>query len=209
MKSISYILVLVGRYSFSEVCRRLVIIYINKLIVLTAMLLWTLVVGAESHSAVDDYRLAAGDELRITVYGHPDLSGSFEVDGNGQLSLPLIQDIDVGKKTLNEVEALITNKLKPDYLINPRVSVQILNHSPFYIVGEVNEPGSYPYVEGISVLNAVAMAGGFTYRAHKGEIAIIRVGKTDEGNDGKEKIDATTDTLIFPGDVIEVGERFF
>ena len=185
------------------------IIYINRLIVLTAMLLWALVVGAESHSAEDNYQLAARDELRITVYGHPDLSGSFEVDGNGQLSLPLIQDIDVGKKTLNELEELITNKLKPDYLINPRVSVQIINHSPFYIVGEVNEPGSYPYVEGISVLNAVAMAGGFTYRAQKGEITIIRAGKTDEGNDGKQKIDVTTDTLIFPGDVIEVGERFF
>ena len=180
-----------------------------KLLVFVSFISWAISAGAESHIKEQNYRLSAGDELRITVYGHADLSGSFEVDGNGQLSLPLIQDLYVEQKTLNEVEELITSRLKPDYLTNPRVNVEILNHSPFYIVGEVNEPGSYPYIDGISVLNAVAMAGGFTHRAQKGGITITRSAKGSEGKEGKEKIDATTDTLIFPGDVIDVGERFF
>jgi protein involved in polysaccharide export with SLBB domain len=175
-----------------------------KIFMLSAFMLSTSVINAEDGNLDNDYRLSAGDEVRITVYGHEDLSGAFEVDGNGQLSLPLIQDVDASGKTLNELEAHITDIFSPDYLKNPRVSVEILNHPPFYIVGEVNEPGGYPYVDGNTVLNAVAMAGGFTYRARKSKILITR----SQGQE-KEDINATVDTLILPGDVIEVGERFF
>jgi len=152
----------------------------------------------------DDYKLATGDRLRVSVYGHEDLSGEFEVDAQGQLSLPLIQDIDAADKTLNQLELDITNKLKPDYLKNPRVSVEVLSYRPFYIVGEVNEPGSYPYVSGMTVINGVALAGGFTYRAQKTRIKIIRDRSTS-----KEELEASADTPVLPGDVIEIGERFF
>lgn len=162
-------------------------------------------VGAQENLVPEGYRLAAGDRLRITVYGHEDLSGDFEVDGNGQLSLPLIQDIEVAQKTLNELELVITDELQPDYLKNPRVSVEMLNYRPFYIVGEVNAPGSYPYVSGMTVINAVAMAGGFTHRAQKGDITITREG----GDADKDEISGKTSTTVMPGDVIEVGERFF
>jgi protein involved in polysaccharide export with SLBB domain len=162
------------------------------------------VIAEETAVIPDDYRLAAGDQLRVSVYGHDDLSGEFEVDGKGQLSLPLIQDIDAANKTLNELEADITDELQPDYLKNPRVSVEILSYRPFYIVGEVNSPGSYPFVSGMTVINGVALAGGFTYRAQKARIKIIRDNTTS-----KEEIDASANTAVLPGDVIEIGERFF
>jgi len=161
-------------------------------------------VWAQDSVIPDDYRLAAGDRVRVSVYGHEDLSGDFEVDGTGQLSLPLIQDIVASDKTLNQLEQDIKTALMPDYLKNPRVSVEILNYRPFYIVGEVNTPGSYAYVSGMTVINAVAMAGGFTHRAQKGNIKITRAvsGNSDE-------IEGKSGTVVMPGDVIEVGERFF
>jgi protein involved in polysaccharide export with SLBB domain len=181
----------------------------KQLACIAYLLVWGLVgsggVVAEEASAIpDDYRLAAGDRLRVSVYGHDDLSGEFEVDGKGQLSLPLIQDIDAVNKTLNELEVDIKNRLQPDYLKNPRVSVEILSYRPFYIVGEVNDPGSYPFVSGMTVINGVALAGGFTYRAQKTRIKIIRDHPTS-----KEEIEASANTAVSPGDVIEIGERFF
>ncbi len=175
---------------------------------ITLVFVWVLAGAAPAlaqDSAVPtDYRLAAGDRLRVSVYGHEDLSGDFEVDGSGQLSLPLIQDIDAANKTLNELEADIADALQPDFLKNPRVSVEILNYRPFYIVGEVNAPGSYAYVSGMTVINAVAMAGGFTHRAQKGNIKISR-----EKAEGRDEITGDADTAVMPGDVIEIGERFF
>jgi polysaccharide export outer membrane protein len=181
----------------------------KQLVCIAYLLVWGfvgsgIVVAEEASALPDDYRLATGDRLRVSVYGHDDLSGEFEVDGRGQLSLPLIQDIDAANKTLNELEADITDELQPDYLKNPRVSVEILSYRPFYIVGEVNDPGSYPFVSGMTVINGVALAGGFTYRAQKTRIKIIRDHTTS-----KEEIEASADTAVLPGDVIEIGERFF
>lgn len=157
---------------------------------------------AEELNPREEYRLAAGDRVRVSVYGHEDLSGEFEVDGSGQLSLPLIEDVSARGRTLNDLELDIENYLKPDYLIDPQVSVEMLNYRPFYIVGEVKEPGSYPYVNGMTVINAVAMAGGYTYRAHKGAIRIVR-------EQAQDKLEASSGTEVMPGDVIEIGERFF
>jgi protein involved in polysaccharide export with SLBB domain len=176
----------------------------EKIVFMALAVLWAMGSYAQDETDSTGYKLAAGDRVRVTVYGHADLSGDFEVDGAGRLSLPLIQTIYVANKTVGELSALITDKLQPDYLKNPRVSAEILNYRPFYIVGEVNDPGSYPYVTGMKVINAVAMAGGFTYRASKGTISISR-----NGNEVKIDIEATADTVVLPGDVIEIGERFF
>lgn len=172
-----------------------------------ATLLATVVLSVAVGADVDTksvYRLSAGDEVRITVYGHEDLSGEFEVDGTGRLSLPLIREVEAEGMTVKELEGAITAKLQPDYLKNPRVSVDMLNYRPFYIIGEVNSPGSYPYVNGMTVLNAVAVAGGFTYRANKDKVKLLR-----GADDSQEEIRARDDTLVLPGDVIEVPERFF
>lgn len=158
---------------------------------------------AQANESID-YRLSAGDTVRVTVYGHEDLSGEFEVDGAGRISLPLIRDITAEGQTLQELESSITDKLSPDYVKHPRVSTEVLNYRPFYIIGEVSEPGSYPFVNGMTVINAVAVAGGFTYRARKGRIRIVR-----ESSDGAVTMEAANDTAVMPGDVIEVPERFF
>jgi protein involved in polysaccharide export with SLBB domain len=159
---------------------------------------------AAEGSSADDYRLASGDEIRVTVFGHEDLSGEFEVNSTGDVSLPLIREVQAEGATVSELEERIIDALKPDYLIHPRVSVEILNYRPFYIVGEVNTPGSYPYVNGMTVLNAVAVSGGFTYRARKNRVSIKRAngGRTVE-------LQAELTSQVHPGDVIEVSERFF
>lgn len=150
------------------------------------------------------YKLGSGDKIRVTVFGHEDLSGEFEVDGSGNVSLPLIRNIKAEGLTVRQVEQAITERLSPDYLINPSVSVEVLNYRPFYIYGEVTKPGSYPFVSGMTVVNAVAMAGGFTYRARTGSVRIVRA------NDPQRKpIVADKDTPVLPGDVIEVPERYF
>jgi len=150
-----------------------------------------------------EYSLGTGDVLRVTVFGQEDLSGEFEVDSAGRISLPLVGDLLVVNRSLDHVEQLVVAALEPDYLKNPQVSVEIINYRPFYIIGEVANPGSYPYVGGMRVINAVAMAGGFTYRAKEQDLLITRA----KGNGQQER--AGQETPVFPGDVIEVSERFF
>jgi len=150
------------------------------------------------------YRLAVGDELRVTVYGHEDLSGEFDIDATGSVSLPLIGDVHAAGLTTTELEDTITALLQPDYLKNPRVSAELISYRPFYIFGEVKLPGSYPYTNGMTVISAVAVAGGFTYRARKNRIRIVRGSGTSQ-----VELEADNDTPILPGDVIEIPERFF
>lgn len=151
-----------------------------------------------------EYLLGTGDKVRVTIFGHEDLSGEFEIDSAGQLSLPLIQQVRAGGLTVSQLEGEITSALRPDYLKNPKVSIQVLNYRPFYILGEVNAPGSYSYVNGMTVINAVALAGGYTYRARENEVKIIRV-------DDPERAEQPADhaTMVLPGDVIMVPERYF
>ncbi|SMF21272.1 polysaccharide export outer membrane protein [Tistlia consotensis] len=150
------------------------------------------------------YRLDTGDKLRVTVFDEEDLSGEFEVNSTGVISLPLIGEVKAEGRTLSELEQAIVAKLLNGYLKNPRVSIEVLNYRPFYILGEVNNPGSYPYVSGMTVLNAVALAGGYTYRARKDRILIQR--------NGADKDSATVvgeRAAVLPGDIITVDERFF
>lgn len=148
------------------------------------------------------YKLGAGDHVRIIVFGQKDLTGEYTVDGQGRLAFPLIGDVEAGGKTGPQLAQTLESKLSPDYLKNPNVSVEIINYRPFYIVGEVNKPGSYPYVSGMRVINAVALAGGFTYRAREDDFYIRR------SSSGK-KYDAGPGTTVYPGDVITVRERYF
>lgn len=148
------------------------------------------------------YRLGSGDKIRVTVYGHTNMSGEFSIGGNGVVSLPFVGNVEAGGKTIRELEMAIVNRLRPDYLKNPRVSVEVLNFRPFDIVGEVRKPGSYPYRNGLTVIKAVAVAGGFTYRARTSKFRIKRAatGKTE---------DVGEDSAVRPGDVIKVLERWF
>jgi polysaccharide export outer membrane protein len=98
----------------------------------------------------------------------------------------------------------IVNRLRPDYLVNPRVTVELLGYRPFYILGEVRKPGDYPYVEGMTVLNAVALAGGFAPHAKRDKVVIERGSGT-----ARKKLKARVGVRVQPGDIITVKERFF
>ena len=150
------------------------------------------------------YRLGSGDRLRVIVFGEEDLSGEFEVDSVGVVSLPLIEPINTSNMTLAQLRTQIENQLKAGYLVEPRVSVEILNYRPFYITGEVGRPGEYPYVAGMNVLKAIAMAGGYTYRANTRRVLLTRADTNSE-----EEQKPTQQLLILPGDYIRVPERFF
>jgi polysaccharide export outer membrane protein len=150
------------------------------------------------------YKLGPGDALRVTVFRHEDLSGEFSLDGGGYFAMPLVGEILGGGRTARQLENEIELALKSGgYLVDPQVSIEVLNYRPFYIIGEVNNPGSFEYVNGMRVINAVALAGGFTYRADQDDIVISR-----GGSSGPE-IEAAPDTEVLPGDIIEVQERFF
>ena len=154
--------------------------------------------------AADEYQLGAGDKLKITIFDEPDLSGEFELDGAGGVALPLIGQMQAMDLSPRELEARIEARLLDGYLLRPRVSIEVLSYRPFYIMGEVNQPGSYPYRAGLNVLNAAALAGGFTYRADEGDIEISR-----EASVGGGRFEAAPLTEIKPGDVIRVKERLF
>lgn len=154
--------------------------------------------------AVGAYTLGNGDQLRITVFGQPDLSGQFEVDGTGSISMPLIGQVEALGLTTPQLEKRIIEMLEGDYVLNPRVSAEVINYRPYYILGEVNRPGEYPYNSGLTVVNAVAAAGGWTYRARKNIVYIKSVGSNQE-----QAIELTTSTVVQPGDTIRIIERHF
>jgi len=155
-------------------------------------------------ATAQDYTLGTGDQIRVIVFGENDLSGQFTVDDTGHVRLPLIGQVDAKGRTLHQFEGDVAARLSQGYLNNPRVSVEVTNYRPFFIIGEVNKPGEYPYVNGMNVLNAVALAGGFTYRAREGEVYIKHAGSNDE-----EEVDVDAGGKVAPGDIIRVRERFF
>lgn len=152
-----------------------------------------------------NYRLGPEDVLRITVYGEPELTQTYRVGSGGALSFPLIGEVPVAGRSVAEVESLIIARLSEGYLVNPSVAVQVETHRPFYILGEVRTPGSYAYVADMSIMNAVALAGGFTYRANRNTVEVMRQGP--EGQSVTAEI--PVETKVTPGDIILVKERFF
>lgn len=138
------------------------------------------------------------------MFGHEDLSGTFTVDGSGYVALPLIGNIKAGGFNLQKFQRNVISTLKPDYLKSPRVNVEVMNYRPFYIIGEVKRPGSYPFVHGMTVVNAVALAGGYTRRAREGSLLIIRANDSTRTKQSVEQ-----DAFVWPGDVVEIRERFF
>lgn len=155
-------------------------------------------------SADEDYQLGTADKVRIIVFGEDSLSGEFIVNANGALSLPLIGDVAARGLTPGQLAAQIAARLKDGYLLEPKVSIDVLTFRPFYILGEVNKPGEYPYSSGLTVDAAVAMAEGYTYRADKRK-AFIR----HAGEDQAQKATLTPDLRVRPGDTIRIGERYW
>jgi protein involved in polysaccharide export with SLBB domain len=162
-------------------------------------------IGVPSAGAqFENYRLAIGDRVSIKVFGQADLSGEYEVDANGQISFPLLGLVHAVGQSIDELRGVIADDLNRDFVVDPRVSVEVLNLRPFFILGQVNAPGSYPFVAGLTVRQAVAVAGGFTRRAKQAEVIVVR-----DNGDGPQRFRATLNARVLPDDTIEVERRLF
>jgi polysaccharide export outer membrane protein len=163
-------------------------------------------VQSTNNALTDGYRVAAGDKLRITVFDEEALTGEYEIGDGGVLSMPLIDTIAADGKTPVELSGLITEKLKEGgYVLIPRVSVEIVSHRPFFILGEVANPGEYAYSGELTLEQAVAKAGGYTPRAEKGVVTLRR---QDWTSPRRVKLGGPS-LKIAPGDTITIAEAFF
>jgi polysaccharide biosynthesis/export protein len=149
------------------------------------------------------YLLDTGDKLRIFVYGHPNLSRLYTVDHQGMVSVPLIGDIPARGRTSRGLGRAIAARLGAQYVKEPQVTVDIAQNRPFFILGEVRNAGQYPYVSGMTVQEAVAIAGGYGDRASERRVQITR-----RYNGLIEKMDVPPDYVVLPGDTIYVYERW-
>jgi polysaccharide export outer membrane protein len=155
-------------------------------------------------SAAESYVLGPNDRVRLKVYGEPDIAGEYEVDNNGNVSIPLAGHIKSAGLTTRQLEHSIVSALSKGIVRDPRVNVEIALYRPYYILGEVKKGGEYPYRLGLTVMDAVASAGGFTYRANENKVYLRRSGA------GVEEVHALDAPIpVFPGDNIRIPERYF
>jgi polysaccharide export outer membrane protein len=160
--------------------------------------------GDSATRAVADYRLDAGDRIKLTVFNEAGLSGEFMIGADGNVSLPLIGAVPAKGRTIDEVAADTRARLADGYLRTPKVSGEVVLYRPFFILGEVTAPGPYPYSVGLTALNAIATAKGFSPRANREVVQIRRQGEARESNYA-----LTPELTVYPGDTIRVGERYF
>lgn len=159
--------------------------------------------GAAS-DAPESYALGPGDKVRLTVFNEAALSGEFTVSGEGLLSLPLLGDVGAAGRTTRAIADDVAMRLSAGYMVSPRVSMEVLAYRPYFILGEVVRPGRYPYATGMTALNAIATAEGFSPRAKRREVLIRRPGEASE-----RRYRLTPDLRIQPGDTVRLAERYF
>ena len=157
-----------------------------------------------SHAANTSYDLGTGDKVRVIVFGEQDLGGDFQIDDGGFIRLPLVGQLKAAGLSPRELEGRIEAVLGDGYLKAPRVSVEVTGYRPFYIVGEVNKPGQYAYVNDMTALNAVALGGGYTVKAGDSSVYVRREGEKEE-----QRLPADATTKIKPGDVVRVPPTAF
>lgn len=154
---------------------------------------------------MQQYKLGPGDRLRVITFGHTDLTAEFLVSDSGEIAFPLVGQVKAADLTTDQFEEQLAIALKNGgYVVNPNVSAEVIQYRPFYILGEVQKPGAYPYQAGLTALSAIATAGGITYRGNQRKIFIRRAGSGSE-----ELISVTAATPIMPGDTVRIGERIF
>ena len=152
-----------------------------------------------------NYRLGTGDKIRVVVLQDSEFSGDYEVDQTGYVSARMLGPIKVTGMTVNEVESMLRDSYRSSgYLVSPRISVELVAARPFYVIGESARNGSFPYVACLRVIQAVAIAGGYTRRAGRTRMTIRRFYSS-----AAEEESVTEDTLIEPGDVLRIPERWF
>ena len=159
--------------------------------------------GAQGEAAAYEfgtgYRVGSGDKLTVRVLGETDLTGDYPVDGSGQISMPYVQSVTVAGMTAAQIEKLIAKRLREGFLRDPQVSVQVTEFRPFYIMGEIANGGSFAYRPGMTVQNAVAIAGGFSGAANRNLVQITR-----KNSRGTATYEVPLTTQIYPGDIVTV-----
>jgi polysaccharide export outer membrane protein len=150
------------------------------------------------------YRLDAGDKLRVVVYGQEGLTNTYAIDAGGSITMPLIGSVAARGRTPAGLAVEITAKLRNGYIREPSVAVEIESYRPFFILGEVQAPGQYPYVPNMSVESAVAIAGGFSPRARRDQVTLTHTDRS-----GPMRVVVPLGTPLSPGDTVQVGERWF
>jgi polysaccharide biosynthesis/export protein VpsN len=179
-------------------------VHVSRLMVLVLLVVATAMAGGGWASDVlSGYKLSSGDKVRIAVFGEADLSVSERVSDRGTISYPLLGELPVAGLSPDELEGLITSRLKGPYLVDPRVTVSIEEYRQFFVIGQVNRPGSYPYAPGLTVRKAISIAGGFTERASRGKIFIV------SERPAQEERRVGEGDAIGPGDTVVVKESFF
>ena len=159
----------------------------------------------QSTASVSALRSQAGDKIKLVVYGEDKLSGDYEIDANGMIQVPLLGAVRAGGLTKKELEHSIAARLRSSQiLLNPVVTVDVASSRPIYVMGEVEKPGEYTFRNGLNVLSAVAVAGGFTYRASKSTVLVKRAGEK-----GLTEYKLSPDIPVYPGDLVSVPERYF
>ena len=156
---------------------------INKGILLALALIVPAVSGCTSYrpapkafheATIQPYRLDSGDRLRITVFDQPSLTNTYTVDQAGYIAFPLVGQVPARGRTLQQLSGQIAQKLQQGYLRDPDVTIDVDRYRSVFIMGEVGQPGQYAYVPGMTVQNAIAVAGGFTSRANQTSVDITR-----------------------------------
>lgn len=158
--------------------------------------------GAAELSRV--YRLGVGDKVKVTVFGEADLSGTYEVNAAGNVPVALVGEIPARGHGIDNFREQVRRKLQQGYLNNPKVSVEVVNFRPIYIHGEVRSGGEFPFKNGLKLRDAIALAGGYTYRANESQVILVR-----EGSGAQVALAMPADIDVLPGDNIRIPERFF
>lgn len=162
---------------------------------------WTM---TEASARSQGYLLRPNDRLRIKVYNEPEISGEYQVDASGFISIPLAGRLRAAGFSADRLERIIVARLNDGVIRDPKVSVEVATHAPFYILGEVKKPAEIPYRPGLMVLDAIASAGGYTYRANEQKVFIRRAGSRVE-----EVHSMDVPIPVYPGDNIRIPERYF
>lgn len=159
---------------------------------------------AEPAPSLESYVINAGDRLKITVLEQQNMTVETDVADDGTIEMPLVGTLRAAGRTATEVRTALTERLARDYIKDPKVNVDVAKYRPFYVLGQVNRPGSYPFEPEVDIRKAVAIAGGFTRRADTNAAYLVRdiSGRSDRRLVG-------LGTRVYPGDVIEVDRRMF
>ena len=153
----------------------------------------------EPVASLAHYTLAPGDRVRVTVWGQPDLTTEAELDAEGRIVMPLLGAVQAAGSTAGDLRTAIAGTLDARYLVDPKVAVEVVRYRPVFVLGSVERPGRYGYLQALDVRRAVALAGGY-----RGDDPVRAVTILRDGAEGRREIAGRPDTTVLPGDVIEI-----